>query len=135
MLQHLVKVAHSVLREHAKRGGALVGKLLGEGPRSSKWPGVEHAFLRGHSSCAACAGKLRLQVHHKQPFHLHPELELDPSNLMTLCMGPNECHIRIGHGDDFKMYNPNVIVDAAESLAKPDLRPSIAARAKANRLG
>jgi 5-methylcytosine-specific restriction endonuclease McrA len=47
-----------------------------------------------------------VQVHHKKPFHLHPELELDPANLVTLCMtSSNECHLRIGHSGDFKAYN------------------------------
>lgn len=102
--------------------------------RSSQWPRVEKEHLEKHPSCAACGGKTKLQVHHEQPFHSHPELELEPTNLITLCMSRNDCHILIGHGDDFKFYNPHVKRDATECLEHPDQRNEIAARAKKNRL-
>ena len=123
MLKHLVRVVHNALRERSKRTS-----------RSPQWPHVEKTFLATHSSCAACGLSKSLNVHHKKPFHLHPEDELDPTNLISLCMGPNECHIRVGHGDNFKAYNPNVEKDAAESLVNAAARQSIWARAKANRL-
>lgn len=103
------------------------------GKRSSQWPKIEHAFRASHPTCAACGGTEKLQVHHKQPFHLFPALELDPNNLITLCMGPNDCHLLIGHGDNFKMWNPNVEKDAAEALANPSERTLIVERAKAAR--
>jgi hypothetical protein len=68
------------------------------------------------------------------PYHLFPKKELDPQNLIVLCMGPNECHIRIGHGDNYRVYNPKVVADAAEVLANPNQRDAIEARVKANRL-
>jgi 5-methylcytosine-specific restriction protein A len=133
MLSHLLRVAHSTLREQAKRGSKLAQKLTGEPPRSSKWPGVEHAFRALHPTCAACGGSARLNVHHMKPFHLDPALELDPRNLITLCMGPLECHIRIGHGDDFKAYNPSVELDAAKVLKDPSCRAAVEIWSKANR--
>ena len=53
-----------------------------------------------------------MNVHHKKPFHLFPELELESTNLITLCMdGDKDCHIKLGHGGSFKAYNPNVEED------------------------
>ena len=43
---------------------------------------------------------------------MHPELELDPNNLITLCMGENSCHLDIGHGGSFRAYNQDVLDDA-----------------------
>ena len=62
--------------------------------------------------CRGCGTKKHLQVHHKKPFHLHPELELDPKNLITLCMDVWRCHIELGHSGDWKAYNPHVEDDA-----------------------
>ena len=76
--------------------------------RSPKWPAVEREVLEKTKACEACKGTKKLQVHHKLPFHLHPELELDPKNLVVLCMGRNACHLLIGHGDNFQMYTPHL---------------------------
>jgi hypothetical protein len=76
-----------------------------------------------------------MQVHHVKPFHLHPELELEESNLISLCMGDNECHLFIGHGDSFKCYNPNVREDAAKFMtSSAKERKLIVEAAKKNRL-
>lgn len=101
--------------------------------RSDKWPTVEKHFRAEHPTCAACGGKDRLNVHHCMPFHLDPSKELDPTNLITLCMGEKECHLHIGHGGSFKQYNPNVRQDAADALAHPAKFDAIVKRAEANR--
>ena len=80
--------------------------------RNPKWDSARDDYLKSHSICAACGSTTKLNVHHKKPFHLYPELELDPANFITLCMS-NDCHLLIGHGDDFKAYNPDVTPDAA----------------------
>lgn len=118
MLQHLIAAA----------------KLLSK-KRSPQWPALEKKTREAHPNCAACGGNQRLQVHHKRPFHLHPELELDPSNLIVLCeeAGKN-CHLEIGHGGSFSAYNPNVEADAAAVLANPAVRAARVDEAKANRL-
>ncbi len=85
--------------------------------RSSKWPAVRNAWIKTHPTCAACGGKDKLQVHHKLPFHLHPELELNPINLLTLCEGTRECHLRFGHFFNWQRYNPDVERMAREYLA------------------
>ena len=67
--------------------------------------------MLNHPTCAACGSNKRLQVHHIQPFHLYPELELEPTNLITLCMDISECHLLLGHGDNFRMFNPDILND------------------------
>ena len=79
--------------------------------RSPKWPKVREDWLagNGHDECAVCKSKKDLQVHHLVPFHDKPELELDITNLVTLC-GPKgrDCHLYWGHLGDFKCYNHNL---------------------------
>jgi hypothetical protein len=123
MFGHIVRVAKSLIHEAGKKVS-----------RSDKWPTVEHHFKAANPTCAACGSNVRLQIHHQHPFHLHPELELDPANLISLCMGPNDCHILIGHGDNFKAYNPDVLADAAAAKADPTKLKAIQAAAKTKRL-
>ena len=85
--------------------------------RSPEWSKVRDAHLLKEPTCQVCGGKTKLNVHHIRPFHLHPELELDPTNLITLCNGSKgtiACHIRLGHFDNFKdKWNPNIEVESA----------------------
>jgi len=86
--------------------------------RSPHWETTRKNHLKLQPTCAACGGTNKLQVHHKQPFHLHPELELDQNNLITLCeYGDVDCHYNIGHFRNWKSFNPNVEQDAKEKLA------------------
>lgn len=75
-------------------------------PRSPKWPKVRDEHLKVQPECQVCGSKLDPQVHHLVPFHDKPELELDPTNLVTLC-GPKHLnhHLSFGHLGDFKCYN------------------------------
>lgn len=88
--------------------------------RSSRWESVRVAFIKANPTCAACGHKAT-QVHHIQPFHLHPELELDPANLISLC---DRDHLLFGHLGNFESYNVNVRADCAWMLAKIKARPS-----------
>jgi 5-methylcytosine-specific restriction protein A len=83
--------------------------------RSNLWPSVRKEYLSHNPVCEMCGGKKRLNVHHKKPFHLHPDLELNPKNLITLCEANPEvnCHLFIGHLGNFKGFNPVVVKDAA----------------------
>ena len=77
--------------------------------RSSLWPKVRAAWLNTHPLCAACGGNEFLQVHHKMPFHLEPDLELIPLNLITLCEKPSRnCHFVWGHLYNWKNYNSRI---------------------------
>ena len=71
--------------------------VISQGERSSKWPAVRREFLRNHPCCEACGKTTDLAVHHIKPFHLWPELELVPSNLITLC---EYHHFYLGHDED-----------------------------------
>lgn len=84
--------------------------------RSPQWPTVRKHWLDGHPTCALCGGTKVLEVHHIKPFHLHPELELDTTNLITLCENKGDgvnCHLLFGHLGNFQSYNPNVLADVA----------------------
>ena len=96
----VVKRAYNLLRDKTK-------DLRVDKKRSSKWGQVKSLFLLKNPNCAICGGIEKLNVHHKLPFHLYPELELVESNLVTLCMGKKECHLNM-HGDNFKKYCPNI---------------------------
>ena len=58
-------------------------RAVGLSPRSAGWAKVEKDFLAKNPICAICSTNKKLNVHHKKPFHLHPELELDVNNLIT----------------------------------------------------
>lgn len=92
--------------------------------RDSRWRLVRAAYLVIHPCCEVCGGTEQLEVHHCLPFHIKPELELDPENLITLCSKPGrECHLRFGHLDSFRSYNPEVKRDAVLWCGKIKNRP------------
>ena len=77
--------------------------------RSSKWRKVRKAHIQKQWWCRYCGNLNNLEVHHIQPFHLYPELELDEDNLITLCEGMfKECHLKQGHLGNYKKYNPDI---------------------------
>lgn len=94
--------------------------------RSNKWPEVRKKHLESNPACAVCSGTEKLEVHHKRPFHLHPDLELEPTNLITLCeanKGGVNCHLHFGHLGNFKSFNVTVSEDAASWSTKIRNRP------------
>jgi 5-methylcytosine-specific restriction enzyme A len=90
--------------------------------RSGQWPAVRKKHLEMEPSCQACGTKKNLAVHHIQPFHEHPKLELDHSNLITLCE-EHHCHLVFGHLCSWYSYNANVREDVKWFLAKVKKRP------------
>jgi hypothetical protein len=103
-----------------------LGKIPASMRRSSKWPKVRKCHLEKHPSCAVCGGNKKLNVHHIKTFADHPELELDESNLVTLCeSGSNgiNCHLFVGHLGNFQSCNQDVIMDAKEWGKKIKNRP------------
>jgi 5-methylcytosine-specific restriction endonuclease McrA len=106
---------------------ALKGKPLSR-PRSSKWSKVRNNLVVEKVVCAVCGGGEKLEVHHIKPFHLHPELELEPSNLIVLCesnKGGMNCHLAVGHLGSYKSFNVDVITDSATWKKKIESRPSV----------
>lgn len=81
--------------------------------RSPHWPFVEKEHLQREPRCMVCGTRRGLQVHHIKPFHLHPQLELDHGNLITLCeLDGRDHHLLVGHLDDWHSFNANVREDA-----------------------
>jgi 5-methylcytosine-specific restriction endonuclease McrA len=106
---------------HEATPSSVVDELFGA-PRSSQWPRVRAAHLAIHPACEACGTRDDLNVHHVLPFHSHPERELDPTNLITLC---RHHHLTLGHvcPDGRRNWgecsNPNVRKDAARLRRNP----------------
>lgn len=90
------------------------GKASIREKRSSKWNKIRKEHLKKNPRCVVCNGKKSLEVHHIKPFNSHPELELDPNNLVTLCENKRNgvnCHLLFGHLGNYRSINPNVLQD------------------------
>ena len=121
-------------RKNMTVGALLVGALTAfsfcrvpdlDGPtfgaaRSVHWQTVRNHYIKKFPKCAVCGTMENLNVHHVVPFSEAggKALELDESNLITLC---REHHFTIGHDPDgpkgpkqpnWKLSNPNVRLDA-----------------------
>lgn len=104
----------------------LQGKTSVAKPRSDKWPTIRKHYLERYPKCEVCGGKEKLEVHHKEPFHLKPELELNPNNLITLCESKHDginCHLLFGHLGSFKSFNKFVVADSEVWNQKISKRP------------
>lgn len=88
--------------------------------RSPKWPGVRAAHLKQQPVCQACGTTNNLNVHHKIPFVRVPSMELEPSNLITLCESSGRnCHYVFGHlSTSWLAWNEKVVEDAATHKAR-----------------
>lgn len=95
------------------------GPTFGEA-RSPQWQTVRNNYIAKHPKCEACGTTKDLNCHHVIPFHTTQgkRLELDESNLITLC---REHHFTIGHDPDgpkgpkqpnWQLSNSNVRLDA-----------------------
>lgn len=92
--------------------------------RAGAWPRVRREHLEREPACAACGRSKDLEVHHIKPYHEHPERELDPTNLVTLCADP--CHLVFGHLLDFRRRsNPHVREDAKRYRERRDSEPPL----------
>lgn len=86
--------------------------------RSPHWHSIEMAFKKANPHCEGCGSTVNIQVHHRIAFHFvialgRPDLELDFRNLISLCetekdVVANNCHLDIGHLQDFKSFNQHV---------------------------
>lgn len=93
-----------------------VGRPLAR--RSRGWAALRAAHITREPYCTACGVQRFLEVHHVIPVHVDPTRELDPSNLITLCDGPNRCHLRVGHLKRWDRWNTDVREDAARALCR-----------------
>jgi 5-methylcytosine-specific restriction endonuclease McrA len=101
----------------------LTGKVKSGESRSPKWPEVRDAFLKENPTCAVCGERKKLQAHHKYPFHLWPNLELESTNLITLCETTSNHHLLFGHLMNWRAYNVNVVLDAKQWWIRIKSRP------------
>lgn len=116
---HVLRVAHSHLREATKA-------------RSSRWRSTRRKWLVDHPECVACGSRKWLQVHHLIPYETDPSLELEFSNLITLCerVGGRECHRILGHGGSYNRWVPKVKEFAARVRNHPEQRKKLEQEAK-----
>ena len=86
-----------------------ITSLIFSGERSSDWSKVRKQHLKIEPVCQICGTAKSLQVHHIQPFHYFPNLELEQSNLITVCTSRYwgfNCHFDVAHAGNFRYYNP-----------------------------
>jgi len=83
------------------------GTLI-EQSRSNDWEKVKSNYLSKHSHCAYCGTSTGLVVHHIIPYHIDHTEELNPNNLITLCEAGNNCHLKHGHLNNYKGFNPQI---------------------------
>lgn len=92
---------------------ALCLVLLTAADRAARWPAVRAGHLRAEPWCRVCGcGDTRfLEVHHVTPFAVDPALELEPTNLVTLCRQSGRgCHWYAGHlGLSWKTNNAEIV--------------------------
>jgi len=103
----------------------LKGKIPFGSKRSNHWPSVRAEHLKKNPTCSVCGGTKKIEVHHIRPFHVDPSLELDESNLVSLCEGQKSinCHLVFGHLGNFKSFNVDVVSNAKSALEKFKNRP------------
>lgn len=100
-------------------------RKIGE-KRSPLWRQVRRDHLDLNPVCEVCGGDRKLEVHHIEPFHIRPDLELNPVNLITLCesgKGGLVCHLAVGHLGNYRSWNRNVKTDTREWFKKIRERP------------
>lgn len=78
------------------------------------WSTLQRDFIKQNPFCAICGSVKKLQVHHKLPRHLFPDLALEWENLITLCQ---DCHLNHGHMGDFKIFDANLEENFAKKIA------------------
>lgn len=96
----------------------LIDRVQGKAPkgarRSSKWAKVRKSFKAENPICAVCGSRKKVEIHHKVPFHIAPDLELSTDNLISLCenrkYGVN-CHLLVGHLGNYRRVNVVVEYD------------------------
>lgn len=88
--------------------------------RSPKWRDIRAKHVERQPYCQGCGSRNNLEVHHIEPYHVNPNRELDPTNLITLC---KKCHLTFGHLMDYKSWNVDVIEDCRNYFSKIKKRP------------
>ena len=88
--------------------------------RSSGWQSVRNNHIEVFSRCESCGSEKKLNVHHLKDYSHYPELELEPTNLWTMC---RKCHYFVGHLNSWYSLNNNCVEDSKTWLNKIKTRP------------
>ncbi|GAG20148.1 unnamed protein product, partial [marine sediment metagenome] len=75
---------------------------------------VRAKHIKQFPTCHVCGSKKKVEVHHKVPFNIAPDLELNPDNLVSLCENKKygvNCHLLIGHLGNYRRINADVEFD------------------------
>jgi 5-methylcytosine-specific restriction protein A len=129
----MLRIIQSLKSAPTKLKDRIQGKAPKGSKRSPKWPALRKKHLKENPKCAHCGSVKKLEVHHLKPFHAHPELELDPKNLITLCESKErgvDCHRFVGHLGNYRLINVKTLemvalyqaalYQAALTVAAPD---------------
>jgi hypothetical protein len=98
----------SIYREYISKGFS----------RSRSWGSVRRTHLNKQPFCQVCGRSNHLEVHHIKDYSSFPELELESSNLITLCGGSTRCHFVFGHLGNWGSINPDIVEDASRFRGK-----------------
>lgn len=82
--------------------------------RSPKWPAVLAAFLKANPLCLGC-GRRADTAHHETPVGVDASRELDPANLIPVCV---PCHFVAAHCGSWNTYDPNPRATLAAHLKR-----------------
>lgn len=62
-------------------------------------------ILEEEKCCQFCLSTKSLEVHHKKPISIAPDLAAVKANLITLC---KRCHFSVGHFNNYHDHNPQI---------------------------
>jgi len=98
----------------------LMDRVQGKAPKGAKrsrtWRKVRAKFIKENPRCFVCGSKKKVEIHHKIPFHLAPDLELVVDNLVSLCQNKRfgiRCHQLLGHLGNYRKINISIEEDVA----------------------
>jgi len=96
----------------------LVDRMKGKAEKGQKrskwWRKVRATHIRNNPTCYVCGSKKKVEVHHKIPFNIAPDLELKVDNLVSLCENKKygiNCHLLIGHLGNYRRINAQIDYD------------------------
>lgn len=84
-------------------------------PGDPQWHRESRLWLVDHPCAVTGETGDGVEVHHIRPYHLFPELEMDPANWIAL---RRDWHFYLGHFGDWVLWNPDVAQDAARIRAR-----------------
>lgn len=58
------------------------------------------AYAEAHPRCAWCGRDKDVDVHHRVPISVNPDLAGNPDNMISLCA--DRCHLYVGHNGDYR---------------------------------